>query len=407
MVAHAAALEPSSRWAVSLQRSGPAIACAVAGFLSAFTVPIVGQMPVGELLLMTVFPWVLVRTYFRREWPARLQQLGWFRLLLLMMGTMAVGYVVSDLYRETRFDNLARGWARVGFLAIDLVAISYLIDRSWQRLRLFVIALYVGGTINALVSGPLYGEWWKFGFGYTTSALVLLALAGRAGGIQVAVAMLLGIVNLALGARSLGAICLLTGGLFGMNYTRGIWRTIAVLGSLGITVGLLFVANATIVDNQNHAGSNIERRSMIETAAEAFVSSPFIGQGSWFTSTDLIRRLEENRAAIDASFRGYTEEEARKLAIHSQLLVALAEGGILGGVFFLGLGGLILKTLRSLVYFSVPCRALVFYLVLNGGWNLLMSPFSGVARVEIALLICTCLLVVLQRQGELSEDFRE
>jgi hypothetical protein len=36
-----------------------------------------------------------------------------------------------------------------------------------------------------------------------------------------------------------------------------------------------------------------------------------------------------------------------------------------------------------------------------------MSPFSGIARTEIVLAICACLLVILQRQGELSEDYSE
>jgi O-antigen ligase len=121
----------------------------------------------------------------------------------------------------------------------------------------------------------------------------------------------------------------------------------------------------------------------------------------------LISRLEERRARLDPTFKGYSDEEARQLSIHSQLLVALAEGGILGGAFFLGMGALLFKTMRSLVRYSAPCRAFLLYLVIAGCWNLLMSPFSGVARVEISLAICACLLMILQRQGELAEDYRE
>jgi hypothetical protein len=45
--------------------------------------------------------------------------------------------------------------------------------------------------------------------------------------------------------------------------------------------------------------------------------------------------------------------------------------------------------------------------VFTGLWNLMMSPFSGAARVEIILIACTALLMILQRQGELPEDYRE
>jgi hypothetical protein len=68
---------------------------------------------------------------------------------------------------------------------------------------------------------------------------------------------------------------------------------------------------------------------------------------------------------------------------------------------------LVLKTTRTLIRHAMPYRAFILYLVVAGGWNLLMTPFSGVVRVEIAILVGACLLVILQRQGELEEDFRE
>lgn len=146
---------------------------------------------------------------------------------------------------------------------------------------------------------------------------------------------------------------------------------------------------------------------MIEVAGEAFLSSPLLGQGSWFTATQMISRLEEKRASKESGFRGYSEEEARQISIHSQLLAALAEGGILAGMFFFGLGCLLLRTLRAITTQAMPHRAFLFYLVIAGLWNLCMTPFSGVTRLEIVLVACASLLVILQQQGELSEDYRE
>lgn len=396
-----------ARWLWLLQRHGPAIFCGVAGFLGAFTIPLGGRMPLGELLLLAAFPWIIVKAFHRRGWSARIQQLGWYQLLLVLAGITVLGYGISDLYRETAFENVSRGWARVAFLGIDLVVIAHFIDAKWSRLQTFVLALLLGGTAHALVEGPLFDEWWKFGFGYSVTALALFSLAGRGPALQVTAAAGLGLLNLALGARSLGAICLLTGAFFGISYARGIWRPLALLGSVGVTTGLLVAAHFLVLEDQQHAGSNIERQSMVETAVDAFIDSPLIGQGSWFTATGAIRRLEDRRLLLEPGFRGYSEEEARQLAIHSQLLVALAEGGLLGGAFFFGLAALVAKSLRSLTLVPVPHRAFVLYVVLNGGWNLLMSPFSGVARVEIVLLVCTGLLVILERQGEQPEDFRE
>lgn len=385
---------------------GPLVVCALAGFLSGFTVSLVGQLPIGELVLMLVAPFMLFRLVGRRGWPARLQQLGWFKILLVLVGVMAAGYIGSDLYRGTTYMNAARGWARVFFLALDLVTIVFLINESWRRLYIFVFALYFARSVEAFAIGEVSAEWWKFGVGYTLTAVSLFALGGRGPIIQVVVALILSGINLALGARSLGGICLLTGGLLWLRHARGVFKPLALLTATVATVVMFIAANRVFLENQDHVGSNIERQSMIETAAELFISSPLVGQGSWFT-VKRIGELETRRARVDPSFRGYSEEEARKISIHSQLLTGLAEAGILGGAFFLCLGALLLKTLVTLVNNSVPHRAFLFYLIIAGLWNLCMTPFSGVTRVELALAISACLLVILQLQGEILEKHGE
>jgi hypothetical protein len=385
----------------------PVVLCAVTGFLCAFTVSLVGLLPIGELILLVLFPWVLIRVYSLKSWPGRIQQLGWYKLLLIAIGVMALGYIVSDLYRGTPGSNLARGWARVAFLGIDLVSVAYLIDQSWGRLQIFLFALYIGSTINAVFTGPLYGLWWEFGVGPTLAATALFLCAGRSTLVQIAVAMAFGVLSIAFGARSLGGICFLTAVLFGVRYARGIMRPLVFIAGLSAMVVLIFAAHAAIFDNPDKTQSNVERTSMIETAASEFIESPIIGQGSWYTASRMLRHLEERRASLDPNFHGYSEDEARMLSIHSQILITLAEGGILGGAFFIFYGGLLLKTLRTLLRLAVPHRAFVTYVVIDGIWNLCMSPFSGVTRTAIVLAVCTCLLVILQRRGELSENFRE
>jgi len=407
-MSHYAAQErDSAPLLAAIKDATPAVLCGLVGALSAFTVPIVGLLPVGELVLMLVFPWVIFQLVSRRGWPTRMQQLSWYKLMLVFVGVMLAGYVISDLYRGTSNENLARGWARVGFLGIDLVAIAYLIDGSWTRLRIFIFALYFANSLNGMLTNPIDDRWWEFGVGPSVTALVLFLCAGRAVYIQVGVALALGGLGMSLGARSLGGICLLTAVLFSLNRARGVLRPVALIGAACALAALLFAANAVILTNLEKTNSNVERRSMIETAGEAFLDSPFIGQGSWFTATNMISRLEEHRAKLDPTFHGYSEDEARQISIHSQILVALAEAGILGGSFFIFYGALILKTIRTLTRHSVPRRAFTLYFVINGLWNLCMSPFSGIARTEIVLAICACLLVILQRQGELSEDYSE
>ena len=70
--------------------------------------------------------------------------------------------------------------------------------------------------------------------------------------------------------------------------------------------------------------------------------SPFIGQGSWF---EQIERAMENRFveiraenARAAGVGGFGDDDGDTMAIHSQVLVGLAEGGLLGGCFFIAYG---------------------------------------------------------------------
>lgn len=386
----------------------PTTLCVAAGFLCGFTVAYVGQIPVGELILCAVFPWVIMRAVVNKGWPTSMQQLTWYKILVFLVGVMAVGYVGSDLYRGTSNENLARGWARVGFVGIDIVAFAYLIDGSWGRLQAAVLCVYLGQTANAIVAGPLFGLWWEFGFGYSLIVVVLFLIAGRAPLLQIVATVGLAGLSMVLGGRSLGGCCLLVAVLYGVRYARGLFRPLAFATALGALAILLVAANNVILQNLGKEGSSLERQSMIETAGEAFLGSPLIGQGSWFTSSGkMLSVLEENHRRLDPKFHHYSEDEGRTLAIHSQLLVSLAEGGILGGLFFIFYGMLLLKTLHSLTRSSIPHRAFVTYLVVAGLWDLCMSPFSGVSRVQICLNIIACLLVIMQRSGELSETFSE
>jgi len=398
----------SPRRVSALRSVVPNTLCVAAGFLSGFTVAYVGQIPVGELVLCAVFPWVVLRTVINKGWPTSMQQLTWYKMLVFLVGVMAIGYVGSDLYRGTSNENLARGWARVGFLGIDIVAFAYLIDGSWGRLQVAVLGVYLGQTVNAIISGPLFGLWWEFGFGYSLIVVVLFLIAGRSPLLQIVTTVILAGVSMVFGGRSLGGCCLLVAVLYGLRYARGLFRPLAIATALGALAILLVAANTIILQNLGKEGSSLERQSMIETAGEAFLSSPLIGQGSWFTSSGkMLSVLEENHRRLDPRFHHYSEDEARTLSIHSQLLVALAEGGIMGGAFFILYGMLLIKTLQSLTRSSVPHRAFVTYLVVSGLWDLCMSPFSGVARVQICLNVLACLLVIMQRNGELSETFSE
>jgi hypothetical protein len=111
----------------------------------------------------------------------------------------------------------------------------------------------------------------------------------------------------------------------------------------------------------------------------------------------LIIRTQNARLA---GVGGFADDDAEGLAIHSQLLVALAEGGIFGAAFFFVYGVALLWGLWFCLTdapweWDLPVR---LFVLLIAFWNLLMSPFSGTHRVEIAMAVG--LLLVLWRQRE-------
>ena len=146
--------------------------------------------------------------------------------------------------------------------------------------------------------------------------------------------------------------------------------------------------------------SNVERSAMLQAAWEGFTKSPLVGQGSWFSNSNVMDEFLAIRMqnARIAGVGGFAEDDAEGMAIHSQILVALAEGGLFGAAFFFAYGALLLWGLWFCLTdapwdWTLPIG---LFVLLVAFWNLLMSPFSGTHRVEIAMAVG--LLLILWRQ---------
>ncbi len=91
---------------------------------------------------------------------------------------------------------------------------------------------------------------------------------------------------------------------------------------------------------------------------------------------------------------GFTDpnKDPGAVALHSQILVALAEGGLFGGAFFFVYGAGLIWTLYSIVFVHRWNRYAPFctLILLSALWDFFCSPFSGAQRVSIAM---TCGLI--------------
>lgn len=374
---------------------------------TAFTVSLVGEMPVGEFLLIGAAAWAVLCLAINQAPPGRLFRSGFFWTLMAAQLVALVAYVASDIYRGSAPRDMARGWGRMVFLAIDVIAVTYLFSCSRKNFVWFVLGQAVGALTYTAIHGPMFGDMWKFGVGAPITYAVFL-LAPFAGAIVTALAAAgIGLAHLNLDYRSMGGVCIVASVLVLLLPTPSRFRCwIAPLG-LALAVAGVFHLYEQSQRGTRATRSDIERTAMITAAKEAFERSPLIGHGSWFSNSDvydnfMLIRHEAAKQARVGGFAGANKAPGDE-ALHSQILVAMAEGGVFGGAFFLVFG---LGLLWSLAYAVLvrPWRRLApmqILILLLAFWNLLFSPFSGAHRVYIAMA-CGLILLLKTEHADLA-----
>ncbi len=376
-----------------------------ASFLSAFTISLVGEMPVGELIYIAVAGWSILCMVIRRTWPGPLMESNLFLLLVAAQVLSFAAYIASDLYCGSSSHDMARGWARMVLLGIEVVSFAYLFGQSRHNFLIFVCGFAVGSLVHVFMYGALYGEMWKFGFGYPVSFCLMYFAPMLGLRAAVAITMAFGAVNFWADFRSMGVICIMTACIAALHLLprtpRGLRVWFAPLGFL-IAIGMIVFIYSRTMKVERASRSDVERQAMVQAAVEAFKSSPLIGKGSWFSNTDvydnfMLIRYDDAQLSGVGGFAG-ANSDPENTTLHTQILVALAEGGIFGGTFFIIYGFMILWALYNIVFVAPPASLNFFYIfyLVQALWALLFSPFSGSARVEIAAA-CGLILIIWQR----------
>ena len=384
-----------------------------AGLLAPFTVNLVGQLPVGELVFGAALGYLLLWTVLHHRVPGWLLKSRLLWTLLACQGLAFAGYVVADFYRGSSPTDIARGWARMVFLVMDILAVAFLFGGTPRRAQGresyvgFQWGFVLGGVLNALFGNVIFGDYWKFGYAFSVS-IALLLIAPRFGfWVTQATCFGLGVLHMALDFRSMGALCL------ALPFAMFLQRMPRKQQLLALPVCLLLAFSAVgylyYSRSQSEASaargtrSDVERAAMLEAAWNGFTRSPFIGNGSWFSKSDVMTEFYALRytKSLEAGVGSFTEgeEEDVKMVIHSQLLVGLAEGGILGGLFFLAYGAMLFW---ALIYctFGQPWHrysAIYHFTLQESFWGLGMSPFSGMHRMLIAVSTGLVLMLWAER----------
>jgi O-antigen ligase len=191
--------------------------------------------------------------------------------------------------------------------------------------------------------------------------------------------------------RTLGGVCILIGFVLTArsitrSRLRSLYITVLLLALLLTSISIGYIYSTTNASfSERREGSNSQRLSMALAGVNAIKRSPIFGLGSWVWDAGMwnVYAGMVGRRTLSLSVAGET------LGPHSQLIQAWAEAGVLGVLFFVYFGKLLIQALWTLFFHgAIDNRIPLFLLFLLGAlWDLGCSPFANLHRLNIALAL--------------------
>jgi O-antigen ligase len=365
---------------------------------------VIGRLYVGELVLAcAAFGTPLLWADLRRA--GEHQRLG--RLITFGAAYM-VALVLTDLYRGTPFHDYARGWFRALLFFGDVLGLQVLTWQRWDRLLAWVGGRSLAQLAYVAVAGQLTLVNWKFGAALPVTVLILILLDARKPLKTYGALLSLAAIHLVLDFRSLAAFMLATVLLVGVKRRRamglrglGGLGPVLVTGSAAVVFAFVYVSNVGLMRTgeelvTRRVASNVQRFAGLAAGVEAISMSPVVGWGSWPRNDELFLSWVELQADLGSalSVEELTETaeergESGLINTHSQLLQGWVEAGLVGGLFFLFLFGSVVAALVKCLQRPRWVSGDVFCIVWAVAtlWSLLLSPFSGLVRLDNALAL--------------------
>jgi hypothetical protein len=392
----------------------------VAPLLVAFEIRVVGHLVLAEFVLLLSLPFLLARARDQIDRPMKVI-LG-FGLLWL------ASQILTDLVRHTAFHDFARGWSRIFFSLSSLLALDLIAQNKSRRLALIGLGLSLGLLLGYVISPTAFQrlDGWKFGIGPPVT--LLLALAATRPRVQRFALLPIGLLcgatflNLALGARSLGGICLLAAGYlafqaYSLRKTHGSARLsvrrVAVVAGLTVLLGLSFLRGYEYAAAHGLLGQAAKAKYALQSngkikliapfaadrptfyiGIKAIEASPIIGHGSWARNpkytTEALAALKRDGYTVDPNLINQLKTAVR-IPSHSYLLEAWVDGGIAGGIFWLVIVGLVGAVFLSLYAIRDNLSPLIALLMMSLAWNIFLSSYGDDDRIIAAYSILVML----------------
>jgi hypothetical protein len=380
----------------------------VFGLSSLYTVNLIGALPGSEVLLFALLP-VLLLAHGSRAFERQ------YLRFYMLAGGWLVGTLIADAYNGIGWFNRAKGTARVVFFILDFVALAIFLNRKTRRILIFALSV---AFLLLLSSWQFAGDFslqWKFGFSQGFAMLALLGAsyfyAKRRYRLCFLISVLLAGLNLHYGFRSqlgvhfISAILILP--LFAeadrRKGTTDTWRILVLLvlagaGAYAADASIKLAARSGLFEesqNQKFLGQAsgdygvlVGGRPETLVAIQAILDRPIIGHGSFPFEIKYLQLKQDIQYQHGYSDSDQTEDtETPVIPTHSHLTLAWVEGGILGGICWIYI---LILTIRSALRLSAlrpQLAPLYSYLLVNFLWDVLYSPFGSINRIRAAFCI--------------------
>ncbi len=388
----------------------------VLGCTTEFSVHLVGELYLAEIILMILFPIFLIlrgRRVLRPE----------LKILYSLMGLWLLGLIVSDVYNHTDISDRMRGSALIIFFAINTLGMSILVSGNEKRKALFIVGLTVGSlAVVKLQPSPAVEDYpWKFGYAFGTIMLVMLVASYFYGRRRYVVSSLLVvgicIVNLFLNYRSpvldiLVSLVLVypivperLGGIQILPRTDVARLVVLAIFALaaGETAGALvnFVTRAGYLDEESQAKNEAQSqaknlllggRPEFAIGLRAALDSPIIGHGSWAKDPKYYEMLYD--ALVESGVQQeqvggdiLSEEGNPLIPAHSAIINAWIWAGIAGLIFWLYMAWFFLKGMMRVAILRPPLAPYIMWLLISIWWDIFFSPFAANRRIIMGFMI--------------------
>lgn len=385
------------------------------GLTQNFTLSLVGQLIVSELLCLLYLPFIDLKKLFKQFVSLRsvTKLLLWFLFM----------QIISDIANSSSSDDFIRGWAMIIFSGISCVVFTYVMSRDDKSIlfffiAVFIIKLFLGGNelnlneldedsnlfkvrflpfLNPLLYIIIYYLFSKKHHLLTIGVMLSFAIIcfyfdGRSNGLIFLIAAILTYTKVKKISISVLTIIL----MISISYLLYVLYIIKIVdGSIG---GINSVSQVGKMNNPYNPFELLYLgRTDFFVLVEAIKDKPLFGHGSWGKDPN-------NKYSNLLSFFTNTDynEDLGYIRAHSVLLGVWAYSGFFG---FLMIFSLFLKFLKmyrkifSSVLYSpyFPILSLVFIDMI---WSFLFSPI-GYLRFGLPILAA---IVIIEYQKTLINN---